>query len=174
MNKHNDTPQVWVGCRVATEAGETHGAWLDATQDAKKLNRDIQDILRSSPAPNSSEASIFDTANMYEATPASCTGEHIARLGQFIVKHGKKGAYVLAHYGDLDLAQTALDEGFSGLYRSHRDFAEEYCEREGLLSQVPEALRSHIDFESYGREREVNGELIAIETPEGFAMLWRS
>lgn len=45
--------RIYVACLASYNAGRLHGAWIDATQDADDIRREIAEkVLRTSPCPN--------------------------------------------------------------------------------------------------------------------------
>ena len=170
MSKHNDTPQVWVGCWAAYAAGCLHGAWVDATQEAEAIDAEVASILARSPVPGAEEAGIFDTEHMGGLMPGSCQGEDIARVGEFIAERGALGAAVAAHYGGcLDEAAEAF-ERFGGEHESLEAFAQEYIYE---TQEVPEGLAPYIDFGRVARDLEAGGDVLAFELGNGrVAVFW--
>ncbi len=164
MNKHNDTPQVWVGCWEAYSAGHLHGKWIDATQDPEDIDTEIAAVVASSPVPNAEEVGIFDTENMEGMEPNSCRGEDIARLGEFIAERGVLGAKVAAYYGgNLDDAIEAF-ERFCGEFDSLEDYAEEFFNE---THEVPKALAPYIDYELVARDLDAGGDVVTFDVGGG-------
>ena len=82
----------------------------------------------------------------------------------FIEKHGAVGEALLDYYSNLEDARIAMEENYSGCYDSVADYARDLTEDAG---DIPSHLAGYIDYESMGRDLELGGEIIAIET--GFA-----
>ena len=50
-------------------------------------------------------------------------------------------------------------ESYLGEYSSKEEWAEEWLEESGILDQVPECLRYHIDFSSFARDAQLGGDV---------------
>lgn len=82
-------------------------------------------------------------------------------LATFIEEHDKLGAELVNHFcGDLDTAQTAIDDHYHGSFKSVADFAEELTEE---TTTIPDSLRFYIDYEAMARDLEIN-DVFTIET----------
>lgn len=82
------------------------------------------------------------------------------RKKQFIEEYpfGKK---LLEYYGnDLDEAMEAVEDRYIGEIESLADYARDCI----LEENVPEYLRSYIDYERMGRDWELMGDIITFET----------
>ncbi len=164
-------PRIYVACLAAYNAGKLHGNWIDANQEPDDIMADIQEMLVASPEPDAEEWAIHDyegfeslSLSEYEST------ERVSELAAFIEEHGELGAQVMNYYGhSLDEARQALGENYCGEYQSLEDYAEQFAEDCGYLNQVPENLRSYIDFERMGRDMELGGDIFTVEL--GFQQL---
>lgn len=56
------------------------------------------------------------------------------------------------HGNDLDSAVEDFRERYQGHHASFQDFAEEYAEAVGLLSDVPDNIRCYFDYERFARD----------------------
>ena len=59
---------------------------------------------------------------------------------------------------------------YSGCY-SMAEVAEQYADETGLLNSIPDDLRCYFDFESYGRDMEINGSFV--ETESGYIEIYQ-
>jgi antirestriction protein len=123
----NLEPKIHVACLAAYNNGYLHGAWIDAAQDIEGIYRELQAMLASSPIPNAEEWTIHDykefsdiQINEYDSI------ETVKALADFVSEHGELGAAVYNHYGNMEDAIKALEEDYSGVYDSEKDFAEEF------------------------------------------------
>jgi antirestriction protein len=90
--------------------------------------------------------------------------ETVASLAELIEEHGED---VVAAASDVcssleEIADTIADR-YRGEYKSPEDFAEEFVTECHDLSQIPEFLRYHIDWEGVAHDYEVNGDFNFIE-----------
>ena len=86
----------------------------------------------------------------------------MARMGAFIAEHGALGAGLLEQFvGDIDQAESALQDCYHGQFASLADYMEELT-AESVT--IPEALRYYVDWEAMARDAEMGGEFFTIET----------
>ena len=84
-------------------------------------------------------------------------------MGAFIAEHGALGAGLLEQFvGDIDQAETALQDCYHGQFASLADFMEELTTESGVT--IPEALRYYVDWEAMARDAEMSGEFFTVET----------
>ena len=87
----------------------------------------------------------------------------VARIGAFIAEHGALGAGLLEQFvGDINQAETALQDCYHGQFASLADFMEDLTAESGMA--IPEALRYYIDWKAMARDAEMNGEFFTVET----------
>lgn len=70
------------------------------------------------------------------------------------------GGELLNYFPDIDEARKAAEENYCGCYKSLADYAEELIDQ----TQIPESLAYHIDYEKIGRDMELGGDVLTIET----------
>jgi antirestriction protein len=89
--------------------------------------------------------------------------EKVARMGAFIAEHGALGAGLLEQFvGDIDQAESALQDCYHGEHVSLADYMEELTVESGVT--ILETLRYYIDWEAMARDAEMSGEFFTIET----------
>ena len=66
-----------------------------------------------------------------------------------------------------------FQDSYQGEFDSLGDWAEHLLEDMGTLKEVPESLRGYIDFESWARDAELNGEVYALEQGSKVHVFWR-
>ena len=157
----HDPIRIYVACLAAYNNGILHGAWINAEQDTDALQWAIWDMLKTSPIEGAEEWAIHDYEGFEGALISEYTGmEEIAALAVFISEHGRIGGELIAHYGTLDDARTAIEDHYAGEYLSLADFAQEVTEQQ---SNIPDHLASYIDYERMGRDLAIS-DVTAIET----------
>ena len=88
--------------------------------------------------------------------------ESAHNVAVFIEEHGEIAGELLNNFGgDLEDAKKAIEENYSGCYKSLADYAEELTEQ---TAEVPENLAFYIDYERMGRDMELGGDVYTIET----------
>ncbi len=155
--------RIYVACLAAYNNGHLHGVWIDATQGESHIWDKTRDMLKGSPIPNAEEWAIHD----YEGFEGAPIGEYtsfetVEERAQFIEDHGELGGKILAECaGCMGDAATKFDN-YIGKYDSLEDYAREYIEQ--TLTEVPPSLEYYIDYESMGRDMEINGQVTTIDT----------
>ncbi|MEC9356788.1 MAG: antirestriction protein ArdA [Pseudomonadota bacterium] len=171
MTKETITPSIYVACLAAYNNGILHGAWIDACQDADGIRNEIVSMLAASPIAGVEEYAIHDYEGFEGASVSEYAGiDEVAELAAFIAEHGRLGAELVAYFGDLDDARTALEAHYVGAYRSVADFAEELTED---TTEIPDSLRFYIDYERMARDLVVNDVLVIELSFEEVHVFWQ-
>lgn len=162
MENQQTEIRIYVACLAAYNNGILHGAWIDANQDVETINNAILDMLKASPIEYAEEFAIHDYEGFEGVEISEYQGiDSVAELAAFITEHGTLGAELLNYYsGNLDEAQSAMEDHYYGCYSSLSDFAEELTSE---TTEIPESLRFYIDYEAMARDLEIN-DVLAIKT----------
>ena len=117
-----------------------------------------------SPIKDAEEYAIHDYEGFEGVTIHEYAGiESVARMGAFIAEHGALGAGLLEQFvGDINQAETALQDCYHGQFASLADFMEDLTAESGVT--IPDALRYYIDWKAMARDAEMNGEFFTVET----------
>lgn len=86
----------------------------------------------------------------------------MARLAEFIGEHGELGSELVAQTGSLEEARAIVAERYIGAFGSVGEFAEQLLDDQGTLSSVPEGLLPYFDFDAYGRDLELGGDVDSV------------
>jgi len=157
-----DTPSIYVACLAAYNNGKLHGAWIDATQEPDAIMEAVQTMLAASPELQAEEWAIHDYEGFYSIRLSEWEGfAEVHAYASFIEAHGQLGADLIAHMDTLELAQTALEDGYAGCHESLADFAQKLTED---TTQIPKNLAYYIDYDRMGRDMEMSGDIFTIET----------
>ena len=160
-----ETPQVFVACLAAYNAGELHGEWIDAT-DEDEMNEAIQKILSSSPEPDAEEWIICDHDNFHDLSVYQYAPiDEVARLGALVEEHGQAFAAYAAHTGQADATEEGFQDHYQGHWDSEKAFGEEMFD-ECYLDEVPESVRPYIDYEKFARDLFIN-DYFSVKAEEG-------
>lgn len=125
---------------AAYNNGKLHGVWINATDDMDDIQDQINQMLEKSPEGFAEEYAIHD----YEGFVGYGLGEYasiglVHEIACFIEAHPEIGGELLSHFGgSLDDAKKAVEENYSGCYKSLADYAEELTEG---TSEIPEHLQ---------------------------------
>lgn len=153
--------RIYVACLAAYNYGILHGHWINADQDADDIRTEIAAMLKASPIHGAEEYAIHDYEGFEDISISEYHGiEEVAALAEFIAEHGELGAELFKHYGDIDTAETALEDDYCGEYRSLADYAEQSTEG---IAVIPDALRYYIDYDAMARDMAM-GDVLVIET----------
>lgn len=160
MACRGERPRIYVACVAAYNGGRLHGRWIDATEP-DEVWKEVCAMLAASPEPDAEEHAIHDYEGFEGCTISEWASfDTVCELADFIEQHGRLGARLYGHFGNsLDEACDAFDNHV-GEYRSLADFAEEITRETG--PEIPEALQYYIDWESMGRDLELNGDVFTI------------
>lgn len=162
-NQSDTSPRIYVACLAAYNNGYLHGAWIDADQDADQIRDEIAAMLARSPVEDAEEYAIHDYEDFEGVSISEYAGiGSVARMAAFIAEHGALGAGLLKQFGgNMDQAETALQDGYHGQFVSLAAYMEEVT-TESVT--IPEALRYYVDWEAMARDAEIGGEFFTIET----------
>ena len=156
------TARIYVTDLAAYNNGILHGQWLDATQDLDMLRDAINAMLKDSPIPNAEEYAIHDYEGFYGHHVEEYSNiETLHEIACFLEEHSELGGALLKHWcGDLEMAQKALKDNYSGIYKSLADYAKELTESS---VEIPASLEFYIDYEAMARDMDLNGDVYTLE-----------
>ena len=155
--------RIYVADLAAYNNGKLHGVWIDATQNMDDIQDQINDMLANSPEEFAEEYAIHDYEGFGGYSVSEYEGiQSVQEIACFIDEHPEIAGELLDHFGgSIEDARKAIEENYSGCYKSLADYAEELTED---TSQIPEHLAFYIDYERMGRDMELGGDVFTIET----------
>jgi antirestriction protein len=155
--------RIYVADLAAYNNGRLHGVWIDATEEMDDIWAQVNQMLKSSPEGFAEEYAIHDYEGFGGYRVSEYEGlESAHNVAVFIEEHGEIAGELLNNFGgDLEDAKKAIEENYSGCYKSLADYAEELTEQ---TAEVPENLAFYIDYERMGRDMELGGDVYTIET----------
>lgn len=164
MNNQAETlkPKIYVACLASYNSGILHGDWIDADIGEKEIHEEIQKIFKTSTVEDAEEFAIHDYDDFGEVKLGEYPGiDTVAKVGEFLVEHGRLGAKVLDHCGNhLEDARMMIEEQYLGEYTSLENYAREYIES---CWDLPDHIEAYIDYERFGRDLELGGDITALE-----------
>lgn len=164
MKNQEGEIRIYAACLAAYNNGILHGCWINAHQEPEDIYSAIGEMLRASPIQDAEEWAIHDYEGFEGLYIAEYQGiEQVAEFAEFIAEHGELGAKLVNHYGSIDEARDALSDRYAGEYSSLADFAQEMTESS---TEIPDALRYYIDWDSMARDMEIN-DVLAIHAGLG-------
>ena len=165
------TPKIYVACLAAYNNGKLHGRWIDADKNAEEIRVEIAEMLADSPEPDAEEWAIHDFAGFGGLQLSECADiDELADVAELIGEHGEIFGELVNHVGGLQYLEHAkqlMEEEYAGEHKSLEDFAFELMEDAGQLEAIPEKLRFYFDFEQFGRDMELNGDVFTIQSDGG-------
>lgn len=165
------TPSIYVACLAAYNNGFLHGKWIDATLEPDEIKAEINKMLASSPIPNAEEYAIHDYEGFEDINISEYASvEKVQEFANFINNHGKVGADLYNHLGDLDEAISWFENNYYGFFDSVEDYARELTED---TTQIPENLSYYINYEAMARDMEHSGDILTVEDCGGVHVFWR-
>ena len=157
-------PRIYVACLASYTNGKLHGAWIDCEgKDSEDLAEEIKTkVLDTSPEPNSEEYAVHDNKGF----GGWSLGEHpsldeIVTICEMIKKNSDAylGASQIAN--DIPTLESLI-EGFQGIFDSKKEYGAQFWEDSGLIDQIPQNLRSYINYESWVRDCEYGGDIVIV------------
>lgn len=151
------TARVYVGTYAKYNNGSIKGAWLNLEDYS-----DREDFYEAATKLHADEADPELMFQDFEGFPRamyseSNVSEELVAFANLDDDDRELLAVYLEnfHDGDIDKAR----EAFAGKYDSEADWAANFLEDTGGLEGVPEHLRNYIDFEAYGRDARLGGDM---------------
>lgn len=152
------TVRVYVGTYAKYNNGSIGGAWIDLEECG-----DAGTFLEKCAELHADESDPELMFQDFEGFPRSFYGEsHIDPAVFDWLDLDDDDRELLAVYqdnvdstGDIENARVA----FTGKYDSEADWAAQYWDDCGMLSQVPDFAQQYIDFESYARDCRLGGDV---------------
>ena len=149
-------------------AGNLHGRWIDATQGAEGIRKEIAEMLADSDEPDAEEFAIHDYDNFGGLKLSEFADvEQVAEAAALIAEHGPVFANLVDHFGglsNLDEARHYMEDGYCGEYDDVGWYAaylvnDLYHE---LVEPLPDLIRNNIDYDAIGRDFELGGDIFTI------------
>ena len=158
-----DEIRIYVACLAAYNSGYLHGRWIDATLEPDEIQEQVNNMLAASPVEDAEEYAIHDYEGFGGYGLSEYEGLEAAHeIACFIEEYPALAGELLNHFGgSLDDARKAVEDNYSGCYKSLADYAEELTDN---TADIPENLAYYINYERMGRDMEMSGDIYTIET----------
>lgn len=166
----NETPQVYIACLAAYNAGRLHGEWADAT-DAEEMEQVARRVLATSPAAHAEEIAIHDYEDLDLGLGEYPTFSEVEGWARLVEQHGLSVVRAAKDHGadTPDAAETCIDEACRGTWDTISDFVDDFLE--DFYSDVPDLVRGWIDNDRVWRDLE--HDFWACHTPSGVVIFDR-
>ncbi len=163
-----DTPRVYVASLSDYNAGTLHGRWIDADKDADAIHADIAQMLAESPTDKSAEEwAIHDYEGFHGITISESEDiETVAELARLLAEHGEAYAAYVSCFGAHYATPDGFEERYLGQHDSEEEYAAEYVESTGILSDMPDNLRCDFDYGAFARDMFIN-DVASVEADGG-------
>ena len=150
--------KVYVGTHKKYNNASLGGGWLDLTDysDKKEFIQACLDLHEDEEDPEL----MFQT---WEDIPANFIGEsHIdEKVWEWLELSEEDRETVAIYQEDVDFnapIEEAL-ECYDGEFESEEDWAMDFWDQTGMLSQIPEHAQSYIDYEKFARDARLGGDM---------------
>lgn len=183
-------PRVYVACLASYNNGVLHGKWIDADQCADAIAEEVQEMLRESRFPDVTVTCPICNRECLEAGFEACTHcnntgevpsaeehaihdyegfegiklsesedfETVAHHAEMLEEHGAAWAAFVDWTGED--SEARFQDLYLGQFDSMTAYAEEYVESTGMLQGVDETVRRYFDYEAFGRDLELGGDVV--------------
>jgi antirestriction protein len=111
--------------------------------------------------PSAEEWAIHDHEGFGSLIGESTSFDRVAELAELIEEHGDAFIAYAENIGD-DATADGFQEAYQGEYDTLADWAEQFMDDTGGLSEMQENLRNYFDFEAYGRDAQLGGDIYKI------------
>jgi antirestriction protein len=149
-----NAPRIYVSSFAKYNAGSLAGAWLDLNDYADKDDFiAAAEALVKEPDP---ELMFSD----WESIPDGMVGECWinAEVWEWVALDDNERKIVKLYRDNVDSAGSIEDalEAYSGEYEREIDWAYEYVDGAGLLSDAPEVLANYFDYDAFLRDAKMD------------------
>lgn len=176
MNKPNF--RIYVACLASYNDGIMHGCWIEDLQDKseEEVFDEINAMLKESKQPGAEEWAIHDhegfdgmevseyhdICELVECAQAVYTSEYDADLIAGVSSHLDCGAAAAISY---------LEDNYLGLHDNLESYAVSFLEETGGLESLPSYLQGYFDYQAYGRDLELNGDVFTVDAHPGIHVI---
>jgi len=188
--------KMWPGCLAAYNSGRLHGAWCDVSTDADENAATIAKVLASSPIKGAEEFYIADydgprsLADALGEYPSADALANAATLLEAIEGRWSDAGDIDAVLDVMldgrracDLADLAegADEWISDRYAGEGEtlqaWVAEFLDETGFFGALPkgdtrDVLERYFDFESYGRDMQLGGDIYTVRANGRLLVFW--
>jgi len=164
-----DNFKIYVACLSSYNAGILHGRWIDAEQDAEGIQSDVDKLLAESTEEPAEEWAIHDFDLGGAHIDEWERFETVATLARLLREHGEVAAAVWNDMGNLEDTINKLEEDYAGSFDEVSDWAYEFMHD---TMEIPGYLDHYIDYERFGRDMELGGDINAYRVDGEFHIFW--
>ena len=153
--------QIYVADLSDYNQGFLTGIWIDleGMSDEEEIHEQVQTMLEKRTKETGElheEWGIHD----YDSAPVGLSEyedfKHLIEIQQAIDEHDDD---IVEACFDCGIPLNKINDCYVGQYADEEDYAYQYCEDVGILSQIPENLKNYFDYSSFGRDIFLNGDM---------------
>ena len=159
----SSTPRIYVACLASYNNGILHGKWIDCDQGVDAMQAEISAMLADSPTVGAEEWAIHADANFCGITISENMDlDKVVEITEALVEY--EDVFVAAynnfrHSYSIDYILDIVKYSYCGVYENLGAYAEEVLNDSDSLNGVPHNLLKYFDYEEYGKDMELNGEI---------------
>lgn len=152
------TPRIYIGTYAAYNSGSLRGGWLflDDYDDSEAFYEACRQLHKAEADP---ELMFQD----WEGIPDNFIDESELSPDYWswreIVENSHLDREVFDAAAEIDIPADEVEECYAGEYSTRADLAAELLDDTGELDQIPENLRHYFDYDSYGRDLLLGGDV---------------
>jgi antirestriction protein len=155
--------RIYVASLADYNAGRLHGVWIDCDgKSGDDIQTEVSTMLAASKEPVAEEWAIHDHEGFGSLIGESTSFDRVAELAELIEEHGEAFISYAENMGEEYATADGFHEAYQGEFDTLADWAEDFMEQTGGLLDMPENLRHHFDYESYGRDARLGGDIYKI------------
>jgi antirestriction protein len=177
----NNTFRVYVSTFGLYNSGRLTGFWCDAI-DAPETIQDFTDALQAKGVTLTAgfwesvgeELNCFDTESSPlsgECSPidAKAAAEILAAVDddQILAFAAVCDDQNVVDVSEMERIANNFDEMFAGYFDDVEDYAREYADSSGMLSDVDATIQTYFDYASFGRDMELGGDITLLTDSDG-------
>ena len=155
---HDTAGRIYVADLSAYNAGKLYGVWIDLDEltDADDINETIGAMLTQSPIVGAEEWEVHDAEDVPRVVWGAgvdvwaAWAELIEQAAVDCIPADAVRAYV-DNAGELPDAAD-LSDRWAGHWESFQQYAEDWVDGSGMLSDVPDSIRCYFDYEAFSRD----------------------
>jgi antirestriction protein len=154
--------KVYVGTYAKYNNGKLLGKWFDIEDydDKEEFLEACQNFHEDEDDPEFMFQDWEDIPG--ELISESCIDEEVFVLEKMYQQYGKDAVQAFIALFDR-WNKGNFEDRYLGYHDSVQDFAEEWLDDTGALNEIPEKFRPYIDFERYGRDMILGGDILEHE-----------
>lgn len=163
--------RIYVASLSAYNAGILHGEWI--TLNGKTREEVLYEIslmlIKSTGDRPAEEWAIHDHEGFapYEVSEYADISE-LCDLVAAVEEHGRQILALVDHLSlDAEAAVRYHEDNYQGEWHSLSEWAEDWLEQTGSLSELHDNLKHYFDYESFARDCEMGGDIFTLDTGDG-------